>query len=399
MCFELDIDYSPDEMAASRARMQARAERRYVDRVPVNYCVVPRYFAPIFRVPYLDLFRDVETHYYWLLQFAKYQIENIPSDACTGPTLSIHPYFDNAVPPSAQGAEIGWTEGSPPRAQPVIHTLEQMEAFQVAAPDAGLRATVIDWWRRMHDLAAQTRVTFAGHEGRVEIGCLGTGGLSPHMLAIDLVGEPFYWWMLEYPEACHRFLARITQGEIEAERLMRRIDPRPRGDWYALAEDSAQIMSPALFRQFCLPYTSSMFDIFGGGLRFGRGIHMCGDSTHLHSVLRDELRMTSFDIFGYLVPPRVAAANLGASCLLWGNIDPMLMRNGAPDEVYAAARECLEAMAPCGGYMLGDGANVCPDTPLASFRAIMQAAQDYGAPDTTRAAARRDHHAETEENA
>ncbi len=379
MRFELDIDYSPDEMAASRARMQARAERRYVDRVPVNYCVVPRYFAPIFGVPYLDLFGDVETHYYWLLQFAKYQIENIPCDYMTGTTLYIHPYFDNAVPPSAQGAEIGWTEGSPPRALAAIHTPDQMEAFQVAEPDAGLRGTVIDWWQQMKTLVAQTRLTFGNTEGHVDVGCLSTGGLSAHMLAVDLVGEPFYWWMLEYPEACHRFLAKITQGEIEAEHLMRRIDPRLRGG-YGLAEDSAQIISPALFRAFCLPYTARMFDAFGAELANGRAIHICGESRHLHAVLRDELHMSAFDIFGYMVPPQEAAANLGYSCLLWGNINPMLMKDGSPEQVYAAARECLEAMAPCGGYMVGDGANVCPGTPLASFEAIMRAAEDYGLP-------------------
>jgi uroporphyrinogen-III decarboxylase len=379
MRFELNIDYSPDSMAASRARMEARAQRRYVDRVPVNYCIVPRFFAPVFGVPYLDLFRDAETQYHWLLQFAKYQIENIPSDVCTGTTLYVHPYFDNAVPPSAQGAEIGWAEGSPPRALPTIHNLEQMEAFQVAAPNSGLRGTVIDWWQQMQAMAAKTRLTFGSVEGHVEVACLGTGGLSAHMLAVDLVGEPFYWWMLEYPEACHRFLAKITEGELEAERLVRRIDPRPRGS-YGLAEDSAQIMSPALFRSFCLPYTERMFAEFGAGLANGRAIHMCGESRHLHAVLRDELRMSAFDIFGYMVPPREAAANLGSSCLLWGNLNPMLMKDGRPAEVYATARECLEAMAPCGGFMLGDGANVCPDTPLASFSAIMRAAEDYGVP-------------------
>ena len=81
--FSIDIDYPAEKMALSRQRMAARAERRYVDRVPVNYCVVPRYFAPVFGLPYLDFFRDVETQYYWLLQFAKYHIEQIPSDFCT----------------------------------------------------------------------------------------------------------------------------------------------------------------------------------------------------------------------------------------------------------------------------------------------------------------------------
>lgn len=378
MRFEINIDYPPEKMERSRRRLQARNDFRYVDRVPVNYCVVPRYFAPLFGLRYLDFFHDVETQYHWLLRFAKYQIENIPADFCTAPVLYVHPYFDNAVPPSAQGAEIGWTEDAPPRALPVIHSIEQMERFQVAQPDAGLRGKAIAWWQEMHALAAATRVTFNGQEGRAEVGLLGAGSLSPHMLAIDLVGEDFYWWVLEYPQACHRFLAKITQGEVAAERLVRRVDPRPRGDFYTLAEDSAQIMSPQLFREFCVPYTGAMFDEFGRGLRFGRGIHMCGASAHLHRALKEDLGMTHFDIFGYLVPPRVAAANLGGNTLLWGNINPMLMQEGPRQAVKQAALECLQALAPCGGLMLGDGANVCPGTPLESFQAIMEAAEEYG---------------------
>jgi hypothetical protein len=378
MRFEISIDYPQEKMELSRQRMAMRSGFRYVDRVPVNYCLVPRYFAPIFGLRYIDFFADAETQYSWLLQFAKYQIENVPADYCTGPTLYVHPYFDNAIPPSAQGAEVGWTENSPLRAIPTIHTIEAMDRFDVARPDAGLRGRAIAWWQQMRTYATETRITFGRQEGRVEVSPLSLGGLSPHMLAIDLVGEDFYWWMLEYPQSCHRFLEKITQGEIAAEHLVRQIDPRPRGDAYGLAEDSAQIMSPTLFKEFCLPYTGALFAKFGAGLKFGRGIHMCGDSTHLHPALRDDLQMTHFDIFGYLVPPRVAAANLGRNILLWGNINPMLMQQGTGAEVKRAAQECLQALAPTGGFMLGDGANVCPGTPLSSFQAIMEAAEEYG---------------------
>jgi hypothetical protein len=34
-------------------------------------------------------------------------------------------------------------------------------------------------------------------------------------------------------------------------------------------------------------------------------------------------------------------------------------------------------MAPCGGFMLGDGANICPGTPLESFQAVLAAAKEY----------------------
>jgi uroporphyrinogen-III decarboxylase len=373
MRFELNVDYPVEKMELSRRRLEAWNKFQYVDRVPVSYCVVPRYFAPLFNLRYMDFFKDVETHYYWQLQFAKYRIENIPEDYCCGPTIAVHPYFDNVIPPSAQGGEIGWEEDGPPRALPTIKTVEQMERFEVAKPDAGLRGKSIAWWQKMKDLADQTKLTFNGKEARVELEPLALGGLSPHMIAVDLVGENFYWWIMEYPEACHRFLEKITQGEIASEEHTRRVDPRPRGDAYWLGEDSAQIMSPKLFKEFCVPYSRAIFDRFG---RKERAVHMCGNSAHLHQALKEDLKMTTFSLFGYLVPPKVAAANL-KGIRLQGNLNPMLMKDGTPQQVKQAARECIEALAPGGGHMLSDGANVCPGTPLANFRAIMEATEEF----------------------
>jgi uroporphyrinogen-III decarboxylase len=375
MRFEINIDYPPERMEQSRKRLDAWMKFQYVDRVPIQYCVVPRYFAPLFNLRYLDFFKDVETHYYWQLQFARYRIENIPEDFCTGPAIGVAPYFDNVIPPSGHGCEIGWEESGPPRAIPTIKSVEQMERFEVMPPDTGLRGKTIDWWRRMKELAAETKVTFNGKEGQVSVG-MGILSLSPHMIAVDLVGPDFYWWMLEYPEACHRFLEKITQSEIATEEHLRRLQGLPlTGDTCGLAEDSAQIMSPGQFKEFCVPYSRAIFERFG---RKERGIHMCGQSSHLHQSLKDDLKMTMFNVFGYLVPPKVAAANLGGVSRMSGNVNPMLMKDGSYAEVKQAARECIEAMGPCGGFMLADGANICPGTPLESFRAMMDAAQEYG---------------------
>ena len=373
--FEIHIDYPTEKMELSKKRMEKRASFAYIDRAPINYCVVPRYFAPIFGLRYIDYFKDAETQFYWQLQFEKYRIEHIPSDYCCGPTVYIHPYFDNAIPPSGHGAEVGWTDDNPIRAIPVIHTVDEMESYEVVKPDNGLRGTAIEWWLQMKEMAAQTRLKFNGVESPLQMAVLTLAGLSPHMIAIDLVGEDFYWWMLEYPDACHRFLKKITLGEIAAEENARRIDPRPRGESYGIAEDSAQIMSESMFKEFCVPYSRILFEKYG---KKRCGVHMCGDSRHLHASLKEDLRITSFDIFGYQVPPKTAAENLGKSTLLWGNINPMLMLNGTAAEVRQAAMECLEEMAPYGGLMLGDGANVCPGTPLTSFQAIMEASEAYG---------------------
>jgi len=379
MRFSINIDYPVEKMEASRRRLEARADFEYVDRVPVSFCLVPRYFAPIFGLRYRDFFKDVETQYYWQLQFAKYRIEEILEDYCTAPVIHVSPYFDNVPDPSAFGAQIGWLDDAPPRAIPVIKAVEEMERHPMPEVDSGLWGTVIAWWQRMRDLAKETKVTFNGQEGRVNVLPLETGGLSPHMIAVDLVGEDFYWWMLEYPQACHKFLSRMTKAIMRAGEELRSIDPRPRGA-YGLAEDSAQVMSPQLFKEFCIPYTTALYDKFGAGLRNGRGMHMCGNSTHLHRVLVEDARLSSFDIFGYLVPPKVAAENLGGKMLLWGNINPMLMLKGNKEAVKTEALEALRWMAPCGGFMLGDGANVCPDTPIENLAALTEAAEEYGLP-------------------
>ncbi len=380
MPVELDIDYPAEKMEANRRRLAARADREYVDRVPVAFCLAPRFFTPLFDIPYNAIFESADAQYHWLLQFLKHRIENIPEDACcTGTTLTVGPYFDNVLDSAAFGADIAWPENETLQSRPTIDTVEQMESFEAPEPGAGLWGQATDWWLRMKELAADTKLSFGGVEGRVDVASLGIGGLSPHMIAVDLVGHDFYWWQAEYPEQCHTFLGKITDGLIRAQRHFMTIDERPRGG-FGMAEDTGLIMSPEMFREFVVPYTGKMFDTFGKGHRFGRGLHMCGQSTHLHRALVDDLRITSFDIFGYMVDPETAAENLGRTTLLWGNVDPMLMLNGTQDEVRTSALLALEAMAPCGGFMLGDGANVCPGTPLESLAALTDASEEHGLP-------------------
>ncbi len=130
MRFERCIDYPAEQMAMSRKRLEARGRFRYVDRVPVLYCVVPRFFAPLFGLRYLDFFRDPETHYYRQLQFAKWRIENIPEDFCTAPVINISPYFDNVIPPSGHGGEVEWSEDGPPGPCPSFARSKRWNAFR-----------------------------------------------------------------------------------------------------------------------------------------------------------------------------------------------------------------------------------------------------------------------------
>ncbi len=376
MRHEIHIDYDPARFEANRRRMEARSQFRVHDRVPVAYCVVPRFFAPLFGVRYGDLFRDPETQYRLLLQFAKFRMERIREDIWTAPVITVAPYFDNVTNASAFGAEIGWSDTETPRAIPTIKDPDDAARLRMPDVDAGLWGRAHRWRSAMREFASKTRVTIGGVEGRVEVAPASIGGEGPHMVAVDLVGEDLYWWQIERPDCCHALLRTITDGMIRAEERCRSMDPTPRGA-YCIAEDAAQVMSARMFREFCVPYVDMLFERFGAGLRDGRGMHMCGDSTHLLDALRDDLRISHFILFGYRVSPRDAARAFPSGVYLWGNLDPMLLKDGAPAQVREAALQCLEALAPTGGLLLGDGANICPGTPLENLDAVTQASEEY----------------------
>jgi hypothetical protein len=376
MRFKINIDYPAEKMEASRKRMEARNKAGYHDRVPVNFTLVPRYFANIFGIDYCEIFKDAQTQYYWLLQFAKYQIENIPCDMCTEPVIYVHPYFDNAITSSAFGAEVVWPKNETLQVIPSIKDVDGMENMKIPGPADGLCGRTIDWWLEMKGFAKDTEVTFNGIKGRVEVAPLCMVGLGPHSIAVDLVGTDFYWWMIEYPGECRRFLDKITQGLIFIEDNTRKVCTEKKPG-FGLAEDSSQIMSDELFRKFTVPYARILFDRYGTDGPDGRGMHMCGNSVHLQKTLVEELRITNFNGFGYLVPPKTAARNMGGKVLLWGNIDPMLVKSGTEQEVKNACMEAMEALAGFGGFMLGDGANICPLTSLGNLAAFVEASEGF----------------------
>lgn len=138
MKYNLDIDYSLEKMELNRKRAESQLTRKYFDRVPVSFCLEPRYFTPIHKLTYIDFFKDAETQYYWQLQFAKFRMENIPEDIWPDEAIGVFPYFDNVKNSSGLGAKVEWMQDGPPRALPSIKTVEQMDNYQIPDPEAGL---------------------------------------------------------------------------------------------------------------------------------------------------------------------------------------------------------------------------------------------------------------------
>ena len=72
------------------------------------------------------------------------------------------------------------------------------------------------------------------------------------------------------------------------------------------------------------------------------------------------------------------ASVMGGKVVLIGNVDPMLIHSGTPDEVMEASRKVIEKLAPFKGFILQDGNNIPPCSPIENINAMMEAAEKYG---------------------
>ena len=98
--------------------------------------------------------------------------------------------------------------------------------------------------------------------------------------------------------------------------------------------------------------------------------------------LLEPLTEAGFDVFNFSHKTDIAEVKekMGHCVALLGNIAPLdLGVRGTPDENYEAAMTCLEKAAPGGGMILSFGGGVSPGTNPKNIDAILQAALDYDA--------------------
>ena len=100
--------------------------------------------------------------------------------------------------------------------------------------------------------------------------------------------------------------------------------------------------------------------------------------TNLLSIFADELRINEYQGFGYQVDLDHIADVMGGRVVLVGNVDPMLIYSGTPDEVRRATRTVIETLGPKRGLIVQDGSNISPGTPIENINAMMEAAEVYG---------------------
>lgn len=188
-------------------------------------------------------------------------------------------------------------------------------------------------------------------------------------------------WMVRRPEIVHHLLRLTTDFLLGLTAYWKETF----GTEGVLARgggvsSSNQIISPKQFEHFVLPYLKKSSEkILSMGVKHIL-YHICGEQNpnlpHWKKVPMGEPGLVSV---GSQVDLDTAIDYFGDRCIIIGNIEPTLIQNGTPAQVYEACCQCIEKgkRAPY-GYMLMSGCELPPSSPPYNVYMMQKSVEDFG---------------------
>jgi len=206
---------------------------------------------------------------------------------------------------------------------------------------------------------------------------------DPFTTAGNVCGvDKFCRWMLTKPAVAHKLLrivtdilVGITQHWVDtfgAENIELR---------FSTPTTANQIISPKHFKEFALPYTKELHEkVLAMGLKYIL-CHICGEQ-NLNLPYWAEIPMGNPGIvsLGHEVDLTTAIKYFGDTSIIAGNVEPAVIQNGTPQQVYELCRQCIEKAkhAAPRGYILMPGCELPPMAPPYNVYMLKKAINDFG---------------------
>jgi uroporphyrinogen decarboxylase len=264
----------------------------------------------------------------------------------------------------ALGCEVVFGDEVAPRiAVPVLKTLEDVEKLVVPDPNT------------TYPLCEVIKaVKILRRELGEQVFIMGRSDQAPMALAAALRGHGTFWMDLgenEKPELIAKLLDFCVETTTRYALALR--DAGAHGT--CIGEVGSDVVSPAMYRKLVLPRLQRFFAATGPA--FPSAVHQCGDTTAvLPEMVASGARILELD-------PKTdmhkAKQETQGKTTILGMVDPAnVLHRGTPALVAQKSREALEILAPGGGFLIGPGCALVPETPEENVEALIETAHRYG---------------------
>jgi uroporphyrinogen-III decarboxylase len=313
------------------------------------------------------------------LRFQRWSRFNLLQDAELGlpEKWTLAPDFQNYHEAAWFGCRIHYFQDQVPDTMPdFADAPERVMEKGIPDPFGGLMARVLAYWEHYQRRAAKE--TFLGRPIEAIPPWPGSFSDGPMTVACNLFSAEFVCeTMADDPDRFHRLMDFVTEAMIRRMTAWRKLagTPVPQ-DGFFFADDSIALISPAMYREHILPYHRRLCEALSTSAP--RTVHLCGDATRHFRTLRDELNVQSFDT-GFPVDFGALRRELGPGVRIQGGPHVHFLMQASPAEVREEVRRIAQTGAFQGGFfVLREGNNLAPGTPLENTEALYHAGREFG---------------------
>lgn len=353
-------------------------------RVPMILGTNTRYFlfneqANPAHVGFQDYIENPDTMFDSGLAMQRWSRFNLLQDAELGlpEAWTIGPDFQNFYEAAWFGCPIHYMDHQVPDTTPAFEDApERVMEHGLPDPLGGIYARVLEYWQHFERRAEGA--SYLDRPIRINAPWCGLGTDGPMTVACNLFGPSFVCEaMLAEPERLQKLLTFITQATIARMKVWRqRAGIKIPMDEFGMADDSVALISTASYVEHILPHHRALYEAFGTSV--GRGIHLCGNATRHFTTIRDRLLVKSFDT-GFPVDFAALRKELGPDIRIQGGPHVDLLLRATPQQVFEESRRILTSGVLKGGkFVLREGNNLAPHTPLENCEAMYDACLKHG---------------------
>lgn len=248
--------------------------------------------------------------------------------------------MDLSVEAEAFGATVRFEEDEVPTVvQGVIDTIEQADQLAVPAVGAGRTGLYIEGVRKAKE-AITDRPVFCG--------VIGPYSLAGRLIDMTELMMACY----DSPEEVTLLLEKATQFLIAYIKAYKEAG----ADGVIMAEPAAGLLSPSLAEEFSTPFVKRIFEAVNDDA-FVLCYHNCGDAV---VNMLDSLAEIPADIFhfGNAIELKQTFAAIPEEAVIMGNVDPVLFRNGTPEDIRQAVEQVYTDCSAFPNFMLSTGCDV-----------------------------------------
>ncbi|HEY9188589.1 MAG TPA: uroporphyrinogen decarboxylase family protein [Ignavibacteria bacterium] len=354
-------------------------------RIPIIFGINPRIILlnPELnkkKLTFKEYFTQPEIAFNIQLEFQYYVRHNIIQDVELGiPEEGWDLFIDlqNVYEAVWLGAPIEYYDDQVPDTKPILTDDKKYKLFDKGLPDpfSGILESHLKTWE--YFLEKKKSYTFMGKPIKSVVSWIEfTDG--PFTLASNLRGATeILTDLYEDPDYVHQLMDFLSDSIIYRLRAWWKVLGKPPlAPMFKLADDSIQNISTDMYKEFVLPYHKKIFnELAGKGPHF---IHLCGNALRHFVTIQKELNVNVFDT-GFPIDFKLMRELLGKDALIYGGPNIQLLVNGKSEDVYKETERILTSGILEGGkFILREGNNLAPQTPMENIEAMYKAGRDFG---------------------